>query len=84
MGQYQYIVASDLDGTLLHSGEGLSEENKEAIRKMGELGVAFVPCSGRTFMEMPAVVRENPDIRYYIGGDGGIVYDKLTGCWREL
>ena len=77
--KYRYIVASDLDGTLLTHGEQLSGENKKAIKEMAELGVVFAPCSGRTFMEMPAVVRENPDIRYYICGDGALVYDKQTG-----
>ncbi len=79
MEKIKYIVASDLDGTLILRNESISEENKKAIKEMAELGVVFAPCSGRTFMEMPEAVRENPDIRYYIGGDGAFVYDKLTG-----
>ena len=77
--KYSYIVASDLDGTLLGKGEVISEENLAAIRKMKELGICFVPNSGRTFSEMPKHLIENPDIRYYIGADGAAIWDKQTG-----
>ena len=76
--KYSYIVGSDLDGTLLLH-EKISPENMAAIKKMKDIGVCFVPNSGRTISEMPKVVLENPDIRYYIGADGGIIWDKETG-----
>ena len=83
-GQYKYIVASDLDGTLLADLTSVSKENEEAIRKMSENGICFVPCSGRCFSEMPESVLNNPDIRYYIGADGSAILDKKTGKRVEL
>lgn len=83
-GKYKYIIASDLDGTLLHAKDTLSEENKAAIKKMAENGICFVPCSGRTFSEMPPVLLQYPHIRYYIGADGGAIWDKQTDERIEL
>ncbi|MBQ8388434.1 MAG: Cof-type HAD-IIB family hydrolase [Clostridia bacterium] len=73
------LLFSDLDGTLLNSRIEVSEENRLAIRKMTEMGVIFVPSSGRTLYEMPQCVRENPDIRYISYSDGAVVLDRLTG-----
>lgn len=77
--KYKHIIASDLDGTLLCAKDSISEENEKAIKEMYENDVCFVPCSGRTFGEMPKVLLENPYIRYYIGADGSVIWDKLTG-----
>jgi HAD superfamily hydrolase (TIGR01484 family) len=49
---------------------------------MAEADVCFAPCSGRTFYEMPLCIRNNPNIRYYIGADGSAAWkksdDKIT------
>ena len=76
--KYSYLVGSDLDGTLLLH-EVLSPENMAAISEMKKRGICFAVNSGRTISEMPRAVLENPDIRYYIGADGGIIWDKETG-----
>ena len=78
-GKYKYIIASDLDGTLLAEKDTISPENEAAIKELTERGALFVPCSGRTFSEMPKVLLENPYIRYYIGADGAAIWDKETG-----
>ena len=72
------IIGSDLDHTFLNSEGVGSEENHRAVRELRELGVEFVPVSGRSFEEMPAEIRESPYIRYYIGSDGASIYDKET------
>ncbi len=74
-----WIVASDLDGTLLNSEMRVSRENEEAIRRMVAEGVYFVPSSGRSLYEMPREVVECPYVRYLIHSDGAAVYDKVTG-----
>ncbi len=78
------IIASDLDGTLLGADYTVSKENWEAIARMGERGVWFVPASGRAYGEMPAELLESPLIRYYITSDGATVYDKQTDTTYEL
>lgn len=80
--QYQ-IIASDLDGTLLYNGQ-VSRENWQAIEKLRDMGVHFVPASGRSFYEMPKEIRESDLIRYYITSDGTMVYDKHTETTWEI
>ena len=70
------IIASDLDGTLFDSNGNLSEVNLQAIKQLHEMGIYFVPTTGRAFDEMPAVLQDCPYIRYYINSDGGCLYDK--------
>ena len=70
------IVASDMDGTLLNSQGKLSRENLEAIEKLDNMGVYFVPSSGRTFNEMTDELTANPHVRYYICSNGAVIYDK--------
>jgi len=74
------LIVSDLDGTLLRRDMTLSEENAAAIKKLSELGIAFVASSGRTLYEIPECVRENPSIRYLAYSNGTAVYDKVKGC----
>lgn len=81
--QYK-IVASDLDKTLLNNDQKVSAENWRAIEKMHEMGVHFVPASGRAFEEMPTELLESPLIRYFITSDGTTVHDKETGTTHEL
>lgn len=77
MTQYR-LVASDLDGTLFDESVQVSPQNLQAISDLTARGVLFVPCTGRSWTEMPPVLREHADIRYYIYSNGTVVYDKLT------
>lgn len=70
------LIASDIDGTLVGEDSVLSRENLDAIKKMKELGVYFVPSSGRSFFEMPEAITSCKDIRYYITSNGACIYDK--------
>ena len=73
------LIASDLDGTLLDTNTDISDENMKAIDVLYEKGVFFVPCSGRTFSEMPAKLKNNRSIRYFIHSNGAVVLDTHTG-----
>ncbi len=68
------LIASDLDGTLLRNDKSLSSETVEAIRKAGELGVHFVPSTGRAFEAVPQNVRELPGLQYVITSNGAAIY----------
>lgn len=78
MSNYK-IVCSDLDGTLLDNSGKISRENLLAIEELANRGVVFAPSTGRTFSELPAKIKENPAIRYYIYSNGAVVYDRQTG-----
>lgn len=68
------LIASDLDGTLLHNDKSLSPETVEAIRKARELGIHFVPSTGRAFEAVPQNVRELPGLEYVITSNGAAIY----------
>ncbi|MBR5140490.1 MAG: HAD family phosphatase [Clostridia bacterium] len=70
------IVASDLDGTFLSTEQKVSRENMLAVEKMAELGVQFVPTTGRTLGEIPEELMSSPAVRYIITSDGAAVWDK--------
>ncbi|MBQ7897533.1 MAG: Cof-type HAD-IIB family hydrolase [Clostridia bacterium] len=78
------IIACDLDGTLLNSKMEVTKENLQAIKELGERGVIFVPCTGRTYAEVPEEIRELPGVRYFIHSGGAVVYDKKTGERIEM
>ncbi len=78
------LIASDLDGTLFNTKGEISKQNYDAIKTLYEMGVFFVPTSGRSYGEMPAVLKENPYIRYYIGSDGSTIYDKQTNITHSI
>ena len=69
------IIACDLDGTLIDSQNRLSAENIEAIKKLNEKGVLFVPTTGRTLAEMSEVA-ELDSIRYILFSTGTGIMDK--------
>ena len=73
------LIATDLDGTLLNTRGEVSKENLDAIHALAELGVPVVPASGRSYTEMPHVLRKHPDIHYYLCSNGATVMDSVTG-----
>ena len=69
------IIACDLDETLIRTDRVISEVDKEAIRKAGELGVKFVPTTGRgfntvdgTLSDLGLLGKENEYVISYNGG----------------
>ena len=72
------LIASDLDGTLLSDNAEVSKENFDAIKKITDSGVLFVPVTGRAMYEMPSSVVECDDIRYIVSSNGAVIYDKVT------
>ncbi len=73
------IIASDLDGTLLNNNAEVSAENLAAIDRVLQKGVVFVPCTGRTYSEIPKNILAIPSCRYVIHSNGAVVYDRETG-----
>ena len=72
---YRYLVASDMDFTLLVTGTDISVENRKAIDELREAGVAFTLATGRTFYLVGKYVRElNIDVPL-ITSNGGALYD---------
>lgn len=51
------IIACDLDETLLCTDRSVSQGNIEAIRKASEMGVKFIPATGRGFRTVGKTLR---------------------------
>lgn len=77
------LVASDIDGTLHDDNGNLSRENLLAIQKLFEMGMQFVPASGRTLSEM-AHILNIPQIRYVVYSNGAAIYDKETDTYTYM
>ncbi len=71
------IIACDLDETLLNSERSVSQENREAIRKARELGVKFVPATGRGYCSVKKTLEElgvyGAENEYVISFNGGVI-----------
>ena len=72
------LVASDMDETFLHHGSVIPPVNLQALRRMRELGVLFVPCSGRPYASIMGNFAEvDQDLMrgtYVISLNGGFIH----------
>src|SRR5215510_2332090 len=55
--KYQ-LLAIDLDGTLLDSRSRVPSRNREALHRAHEAGMKIVLCTGRSYTETRATIRE--------------------------
>ena len=69
------LVASDLDGTLLNKNKEITPRLFDALKKLDELGIYFVPSSGRPFGTVPQAIKELPFLKYVITSNGATIYD---------
>jgi len=69
------LVASDLDGTLMHQHNEISDYSKMVLNQIMGEGIYFVPCSARSWKEMPEWLKENKRIHYIVCDNGAIIMD---------
>ena len=69
------LVASDLDGTLLNKNKEITPRLFEALKKLNDLGIYFVPSTGRPFGTVPQTIKELPFLKYVITSNGATIYD---------
>ncbi len=77
------LVASDLDETLLDDNHEIPQRVIDAVTRAGELGVRFVPATGRPFGSVSGVLKTlglygNPD-DYVISFNGGCLTRNSEG-----
>ena len=71
------LVASDLDGTLLNKNKEITPRLFQAMEKLNELSVLFVPTTGRPFGTVPQAIKELPFLKYVITSNGAAIYDAV-------
>lgn len=72
------LVATDLDGTLLSSEKKVSQENRDAIKRLKTQGILFGIASGRPVETVRAMLQEweiEDSVSFILGMNGGVVYD---------
>lgn len=74
------IVATDMDETFLAMDHTVPQANIDAILRMRELGVLFVPASGRAYGSIMASLRDLPDACL----DGSYVISYNGGCINRV
>ena len=72
------LISSDLDGTLLDSNMGLSENNLKALKRCLDENIHIVVATGRSFHSVPKHVREIEGLEYLICANGAKVHDNVT------
>ena len=77
------LIASDLDETLLDSSHRICERNRRAVAAARELGVRFVPCTGRPGdsvagdLEVLGLAGRRGE--YVISFNGGVITENCGG-----
>ncbi len=74
------LVACDIDGTLLRSGETeISPRVFEQIERLQRKGVVFCPASGRQYKSLRRLFAPFADKIYYMCNNGAIIYAPYPG-----
>ena len=76
MADYK-LFASDLDGTMLNKNSEMSTQNYAAIEKMRQMGVEFIPITGRCLAETDQELLKS-GIKYIINSNGASIYNIET------
>lgn len=72
------LIALDLDGTALSPEGTITSFTYKAIRRALEQGIQVVICTGRNLPELQPIYDALPEVRYYAGANGGILWDRQT------
>lgn len=74
---YKYLVASDMDYTLLMPGQDVSSKNREAIKALQDMGVAFTIATGRTSFLVGKYADDLKITIPCITSNGGALFDPI-------
>lgn len=75
----RYLIASDLDGTLLNDEHKLSERTLNQLRHMREQGHEIVAVTGRSYLSALEVLQQTDVIDLIICSNGAYQYSLKTG-----
>ena len=69
------LVAIDLDGTMLNPYGIVTEQTKEVIKQVQNRGIEVIIASGRPIDSIKAIAKEIESNKYFISGNGAILYE---------
>ena len=81
----KYIIAVDMDGTLLNSVNKISERTRNVLQRLIDDGHYVVPATGRTRELIPQEFSVLEGVKWGIVENGCVVwdYDKNEMIWRK-
>ncbi|MEA4873935.1 Cof-type HAD-IIB family hydrolase [Anaerorhabdus sp.] len=68
-------IVSDLDGTFLTDDKQITSKNEALLEACNELGLHFIPASGRLFSSISEHILKQECVHYAICGNGSTIYD---------
>lgn len=78
------FYATDLDGTLISEDGSVSRKNIDAMKKAVEDGFFVAPTTGRSYYEMPEVLREEKPFTHCICSNGAVIFDgNINVLWES-
>ncbi|MBN9618685.1 MAG: HAD family phosphatase, partial [Actinobacteria bacterium] len=69
------LVATDVDGTLLHSDGTASDRTRAALRAASDAGLLVAFVSGRPPRWLDDLVDETGHVGMSVGANGAVLYD---------
>ncbi len=75
MTKERYIIAVDMDGTLLNSKGKITENTVTTLKLLLDAGHYIVPASGRAFPILPEEIKNISGIQYAVLENGAVVWD---------
>ena len=76
----KYLIALDMDGTLLNRHGKVSKRTIEVLNSLIRKGHYIVPASGRAFTILPKEILELEGIQFAVLENGAIVWDWKNQC----
>ena len=76
----KYLIALDMDGTLLNSQGKVSERTVEVLNRLIQKGHYIVPASGRAFTLLPKEILKLEGIQFAVMENGAVVWDWKNQC----
>lgn len=78
------LYATDLDGTLIAEDGSVSRKNLDAMERACADGCFVAPTTGRSYYEMPEILREEKPFTHCICSNGAVIFDReLNILWES-
>ncbi len=75
MTELRHIIASDFDGTLYFKDRGISTEDINTLKDLGQKKVIRLIATGRSLYSIQKVISDNFPIDYIVFSSGAGIYD---------
>ena len=76
---YPSIIFSDMDGTFVATDKHIPSLNIELLDKLYDLGIEFVPCTGRPYKGLSQDLLAHKAVKHCVVANGASVVEVSTG-----